>query len=428
MSNGASYIISLLDPDDGSLKAVIQEYRTLQFEKRVNGIGMYRIVLCANDPNVQHFTLDTIVQISRILPGQTAGEIVYVGLHRTDHEQNKSDGDFEFTAIGVSLNELLNRRIIAYLGGSTGASKSMAADTAAYQYALENIGANATTANGRIQNGASDGVIGNFVTNAPAGSAGAFEGDRAYLNLLKVMQDLADYSAQANVLLANPGSEPFDFEVSYGVGHTYELSFYPGQLGADRTLGNPGGNSPVIFSRQFGNMSNGRYGYDRDTEVNAVYALGPGKQAARLVATEENAQFVADSPINRREAAKNGRNQQTVAQLSGVALQWLYKLQPEEDLNFTPLQTSFKWRQHYKLGDRVTAVHERASGEITMEKRIVAIDVLSNGSDPERIRVEFADLPSKRNLNGPDRVFQQIARNLQVINDEVRGLQANESA
>lgn len=373
----SEYIVILRD-QTYSRVALFDSWKTLSYSKEVNGINSYEFSILSSDERTDLFELDGLFEIYRAVPG--CGVPFYrefIGFHRAVRESVSDSGESIFTSIGVGLNDLLARTIINYPPETIKSYKDTVAETAMKEYVEENCGASATIANNREYSG----VLQDFLVDTDTASGPAWEGDRAWENLLDVLKDIARFSQ-------------IDFDVDWDeLSETFIFKTYSGQFGVDRTYTNmdpstglnESGNSPVVFSLDLGNLSNITRNFDRISESNVVTVTGEGDGATVEVQVRSST-AVTDSPWNRREVCRPKSGYESEMQIFGD--ETLEELSAKDVLDFVPLmQPSCLYGKHFFLGDKVTISFRN----VNYSKRIFSISN-SISSSKEGIRMTFSDL------------------------------------
>jgi len=376
----ARYYVLLRDPL-GNQVAIFDHWKVLRFSHQLNDQGSLVFCIDGHDPRVPLFELDGQIEVWRSVPG--AGLDWYLEFEsviRDTVRQTLANGAKHFTALAFGPNSFLARRIISYFASSPFASKSAPAETVMKEFVDENLGPGATAP----PRPWIPGVMPGFSVQADSGWGGVWTGDRAFRNLLEVLQEIANFSGlDFNVVGIGPGA--------------WEFRTYPGQLGQDRTTNgldaatglNAAGNAPVVFSLEYGNMTEPTYSLARSGERTAAYVLGSGQDLDRPVGIAVAPAAMADSPYNLLETSRGGASQNTPAQLGDQAVAELEKLQAQEKFSFKPLQIpSTLYGLHYWWGDRITASYDG----LVFHKKLVTVNVDMSNPD-ERITMEFADLP-----------------------------------
>jgi len=352
-----------------STVAVFDSFSDLKITEKVNDVGTCSFSLSGYDDRTLLFDLDGMIQIIRSVPdcGLTP-YAEFTGLHRTEETKLSDTGEYRFSSSSVSLVELLARRIVNYPAATIKSYKNVNAISAMNQYVEENCGLSATVVNGRL----SASTFPMFTVDGSSYSAPVWEGDRAFENLLDVLKDLAKFSSS-------------DFDVKW-IESTPELRFmvYPGQLGTDRTVTglqnstgrNSSGNIPVVLAPEYGNSTDLKYTYSRESEANLVSVLGDGDGATREVQVR-SLPSSADSPFNLREVSRPQSGFENEMQVFGDEV--LAELRARKTISFSPIQQSTcLYGKDYFLGDRISV---NFRGE-TFSRRIteVSIDVTKGES------------------------------------------------
>ncbi len=363
---GTRYTVLVRDTAGVAVWSTVH-FRKLAYSLASNRPGLLDLTLDAAQAPAGRFVLDGLIEVHR--KNEAAGMASYLEqawLLRTPQYVISDRGLTSYQATAVGLLDLLARRIILAAPGSAGAAKTGAAESVLKAYVEEQAG---PTAGGRAIPG---------LTVTPSGGTGASVSlDRAYENLLDVA---------AEICQAGGG----DMVVSYLGNAAFSLDWYYPRQGTDRTEGNAAGLPPVIFSVDHGNLQVGSYAYDRIDELTAIYVGGEGEGASRTIALALNADRLAESPLNRREAWRDERQGTGAALVTAGEAALTEDSAKRQKLDLTVRQTpSCLYGKHYWLGDLVTV---RFAG-ITMSKKITGVSVTVSGdtSAVEQIAVEFAD-------------------------------------
>lgn len=353
----------------GQQVAVLDDWLSLHYEQRVNGVGQYQLGLYGTVSAVDEFELDAQLEVWRKWSG---GDWYcdFGAFHRTSERALLSDGSPRFTSWGVGWNDLLARRIIAGYAGTDWTNKSGAAESVFKLFVNQQA---ITEYIGRPIDGLS--LVGGM------GRGNTITVQQAWQNLLDVLQDYAGDLAGG------------DFGVMAVGAAQWAFGFYPGQLGEDRTIGNAAGNAPVVFATELGNVSAMSYLDSRAGEITAVYVGGPGEGTARQVEVVTDAEAIAASPWNRREAFRNASGAQAEGDslteyLQQVGEAELQKAGRAEEFEVELVSTgSTVYGRDYGLGDLVTV----RFGDVLRSKRITSIKVTINNQAGEQIEVGTTD-------------------------------------
>lgn len=375
------YRVIIRSPE-GEKVAEFDNWRKLNYEKRVNDIGNYTFTINGIDSRSSLFELDGQIEIQRTdLANSIDWYIDYEGLHRAPIRKTLDNGDEEFSSIGVGYNDLLARRVIGYKAGTIRAAKSGVAEYVMKSYVSENCGAEATVANGRLIIG----VIPGFYVQDNSGNGVSWSGDRSFEVLLDVLQEIAEYS-NIDFAVVGAGEAKWRFET------------YKDQMGSDRTtLGldgstglNGAGNPPTIFSIGSGNVRDLAYSDDHLREANVVFVLGRGDGSTRTVIVREKDTAIEKSPMNQREVARPASKNEFEYQLIAFGDEVLEDMKSVEAVTFSHIQQeSAIYGRDFFLGDKITLNYDG----VDYHKRIVGIKISVERGDNEKLSMEFADLP-----------------------------------
>ena len=379
----AIYQIILYD-STGMRLAILDDYRSLQFQNTVNGQGFFTLIINYNDPKRELFEINGIIEIKRKIPGVVDWYTEFNG-HVENFQTNVfQNGNEQFTVVGSHFNGTLARRIIAYYEGTAEADKNDVAETVMKEFVTENIGALATVPNGRFANG----VMSNFSIEADVATGVNWEGDRTGKNLLEVLQEISNFAE-------------IDFEVQTDttVGN-YIFRTFVDQLGTDRTTFgldpstglNGAGNAPHIFAPERGNVQTSLVAEKHRKEKNRVFVYGQGTGATRNIVSREDATaFDNTNNINLRETMRGGGSQDTAAKLNAKGDEVLESLKAIQKFEFTPQDIpSSLYGVHYFLGDKITV----RVGGIEADKKIVSATItLSGGKGESNKKFDFEDIP-----------------------------------
>jgi hypothetical protein len=358
--------------------AIFDSWLSLGYTKKVNGIHSCSLSLNSNDSRCSLFELDGLVEIWRTIPGITLPWYrEFIGFHRGIIDSTAKDSKTSYVSNIVGLNDLLARTIINYVPATIKSYKNAPAETAMKEYVEENCGASATIANGRESNG----VLPYFINEVDGALGAVWEGDRAWENLLDVLQDISRFS---NI----------DFDVDWdSASEQFVFRTYESQYGEDRTIVglnsttglNAAGNSPVIFSLERGNLSSIERVFDRLSESNVVTVTGDGDGATVAVEVRISADS-ASSPWNRREVCRPQSGFVSEMQTYGDSV--LAELSAKDILHFVPLlQPECMYGKHFFIGDKVSVLFKGTYYAL----RIFSV-TNSNVGKAEDISITFSEL------------------------------------
>lgn len=310
---------------DGSLAAIIDRYVAFTITRRVNAPGAYVLRMDGNDEKCSLFELDGQIEFWRRYPEYgIEWYLEFEALHRVWYYHLTNDDKLQFESWGKGYNGLLARRIVEDKAGTAGASKSGAAETVAKAFVNEQCGP-----------GAGSRALSGFSIQADAATGNTVTLDRAFRNVLEVVQYIASIGGG-------------DFAVVGTGAATFQFRWYNGQLGTDRS-------STVIFAVERGNMAHPELLIDRSAEITAVLVGGQGEGTARATVWRTAATRIADSTWNRREAFVDAKNESGSA-LNDKGDARLEEGRPKNQLTFDVVQTpGCLYGKHYFLGDLVKA-------------------------------------------------------------------------
>lgn len=335
--------------------ALLTEWVRLEYTRRVNAPDTHVLVLPA-DLNIAeelHHDSSTDYQIevwrrdSTVIPAYP-WTLDYEGFHLSSVHEVSEAGRQRVTSYGRGYDDLLVRRAVLYPSGSAGSAKSGPGETAMKAFVEENAGASAT-APPRLYAGVTAGLT----VEATVGGGAAWEGARAWRNLMEVVQDIA-HATLVDFKVVGNGTAAFQFRA-----HAYPWGIDRSTQGLEPATGrNAAGNSPVIFSYSFGNMRQSTHSHSHTDEANVVVMLGQGLEDARETVAREDPTAQGLTPWNRREITRNANQESTVAGLEAAGDTLLHDLQAREVFHFAALQAGqWLYGRDYQLGDIVTAHH-----------------------------------------------------------------------
>ncbi len=277
------------------------------------------------------------------------------------------------TAAGAKLAELTDYLSLNYsrrvnspgLAGTNNRSTftDTKAETLMKTLVSYNAGSAATTANGRIRNGAITGLS----VQADGGGGNTLSKACAYDNLLSTLQEIAEIGGG-------------DFDLIRTGAQAWEFRWYAGQRGTDRT-------ATLLFALERGNMAEPMYEYDRREERTVAIVGGQGEAAARQVVVRTSPDYHVDT--NNIEMFADARNQTSTAALNATGDSRLRGTRGRQTFGFKVLQIpSCYYGLHYGLGDLVKAQY----GSVNVTQKIVGVSVSLEQDGTEQIDVEMETL------------------------------------
>lgn len=394
------YSINIYDTN-GALVAALDDWRNLNYIRKLNAPDEHTLSLNGLSPNVSAMDhLDYIVEVRRW--GTNLSKYTdYTGFHRTSQYQFTSEDNNIFTSYGRGLNDLLRRRFVLYKTGTAGAAKSGAGETIAKQYVSENAGPSALITNGRIF----DGVTRNLTIELDNGLGDICHGDRAYQNLLDVLQEISVHCGiDFNMVLTSLSPLSFEFRT------------YSPYYGRDRSVSQTA-LPPVIFSLDRGNIVGPSFTISRTEEATVLIVVGQGQQSNRANLIDSSSDML-DSPWNQIEVVKDARQENQITGLAEVADQELQQLLKKESLVFDVLQQdTSRYGIDYDLGDLVTV--EFAG--VVRDLQITQVSVNIGGDDQtEKIQLTFG----QNHIAPKNNPLTEVTRRLRHVEVSERSEQA----
>ena len=368
---------------DGTLVDVLDSWRSLSVQPRINAFGTHTIQLDEARGQIQ-WPKDSIIQVLRSDKERGLDWYEeYIGFHRTPQHEITSAGNRIFTSYGRSLEDLLHRRCIMYGGNSPQTYKGTSiggglylgipADNAMKGYVRENLGELADSSARFLP-----GRISTWVTAGDISQAPIWSGERAYKNLLDVLQEIGNSfedtltTVDFRVTITSMSPPSFLFTTGYPM------------IGQDLTLSIP----PLTFSDINDNITDVSYTNSATEEVTAVFAAGSGVGVLRNVGTIINESAVNESPWNHIEAVRSLSSMNDIQALNSGARQLINSLAAQESFKFTPRQTNLAvYGRDYHIGDRMYV----RLGDIRRAKRLVGVNINSGDNGAEQLTFEFGD-------------------------------------
>lgn len=385
-STTAIYQLILYDVD-GTMLAIIDDYRSLQFGHTLNEAGFFTLQLSYYDAKRPLFVKNAILEVRRKIPGYLDWYREFIGHCEDFSSAFYSNGNTQFTVVGSGFNGLLGRVIIGYEEGSAEAKKDGAAESVMKEYVTENRGLLATGANGRE----ADSRMLTFSVEGDTGLGNTWSGERAGKNLLETLQDIANFSSIDYNVVVHPTN---------GIGY-YLFETYENQLGLDRTTDgldsstglNAAGNVPHVFSMEMGNVEEARVSEKHKGEINRCFIFGQDPTTGLgVIRYRENTTAIDGEAINIREAMRGGASQADDVEMDALADEYLEENQAIESFEFKPFDTpSSLYGLHYNFGDRVTV----KIGDMERNKRLVRVAITVSGGEggESNKEFEFKDVP-----------------------------------
>ena len=360
----------------GSRLTIIDNLINFVFVKVVNSIGYCSVTLPGNFSE----TYQTLIGVDYMIefwrsPAQGTMQLESVFFIRDITYEEDTQGNDIIILSGPDGNDLLDRRIVAYAAGSSESSKSDLADDMLKEIVKENLGASATDSD-RDLTDLSFTVAGD-ISDGPH-IVKAF----SWRNVLQVLQDITFMSAE------NGTSLFFDvvpIVISSSV-IGFEFRTYTDQRGQDRTYDS---NNPVVFSKEWGNLSNPLLRYDYNKEANYIYGGGQGEGTDRVISEQSDASRIGSSVWNRREMFTDARNETTAAGVANKAKEILRENVPLVRFTGILLDTpQARYGVDWFFGDRVEISYRNIQFQGIAKALMITMD--REGNEILEVKVEAA--------------------------------------
>jgi len=343
----------------GVRKAILTDVHWLEYEIAVNKPGYVSFEADADADALAGLDTGWRVDVWRELPNRkTAKEMVAF----VDELLWQFDARATVTITASGLIALLGKRCVMWKANTNNRSAFTAAkaETIAKTLVSYNIGASATTTNGRVLNGAMTG----FTVQADAAGGNTLDWFCEWANLLDTLQELA---------LVGGG----DFDVVPVTGG-YEFRWYAGQRGTDKS-------ASVIFALERGNVANPRYLVSNAEMKNAVVVGGKGEDAERLTAVVYSSEHTS---ATQAEMFENATDVETSDGLSDRGDAALEENKTVSAFSFDILQTeACNFGVEYVLGDLVKALNPFTNEAVTVKIESATVSYKSDGTLDIQIEV-----------------------------------------
>lgn len=352
------YLVHVLSNSDGSTQAIYSadQFYDLRYSRVLNDVGRVAFTLPRMAGQTELFALDSFVEVYRRNPVTDEFDREDTYLSRLTHRFVENNEE-RYIVGGVSINHLLLRRIVdpdddpGVAGGYS--TKAGAADTVIREYALQQIGPDASSARRMpgLSIGTSSGV------GLPVGARLRHE------NLLDALKDLGVRGEM-------------DFQIRRTSGAAMEMDIQ--RTGVDRTQATNYPSVPfTLFTPNRGNLRNPSLKIDRQEEQNFCYALGQG-QGTRRTLLKVPGEGVTDSPFNRIEFVEDVRNAAKGDSLSllTTAFAVLRENRGAIEFEFEPNESApgAVYRQDFDLGDLITVAWDGTEQDLRMAEIEISLN------------------------------------------------------
>ena len=357
----ASHQVLVFNPSGnyvGDLTSAVVDFR---YVKVVNDIGYFEVEATPAEWPQAWRDLDYQYHFWR-RPNGGAWGLEFVGLCR-DRFSDTQGSMTTRRVEGFGVNELLDRRIVAYKAGTAQCTKTDYVDDMCKSVVNDNLGSGASAARNILTDF-------NMSIAADLSDAPSVTKSFAYENVLETLQAITDTSAgQAT------GAVDLFFDIACDGYRSnerphFEFRTYTGQPGVDHT-DNGGNSSATVFSLENANIANVHYQRIHSGERNYIYAGGLGLESDRNVVEASDTARIAQSPVNRREMFVSATHLPD-ADAGEAAYEALNENRPTRkltcdllDTETTPYGLAWNW------GDKVTVYY----GEGKFDEIVRVVDV-----------------------------------------------------
>jgi hypothetical protein len=258
--------------DDKNIIGIVDIFKSIIWRSVYFGVGDFEIYAPATPQNI------TLLKIGRYVTRPNNKEVGII--ESINVSENINDG-ITITASGRFAKSILDRRLIYNLSGTSNKATILRG--------------NVETAIRKVVN---DNAI-ECTFDSKRNIAGLALGDEANIPLKIV--DANGNDAEKQVSYENLLSYTDGVLEEYGLASMCTLQkrllFYTIYAGIDRSTNNTDGNKPIIFSKEFDNLSASTYTYDTKTEKNVALIGGAGEGIERFYSLIETGK----SGLQRRE-------------------------------------------------------------------------------------------------------------------------------
>ena len=333
-----------------TLIGIIDTAQSIIWHSKYFGVGQFEIYVQASPRIVE------LLQIGNLVTrpdNPEVGIIEYINI-----ADNAQDGTM-VTASGRFAKSLLDRRLIYRLSGSVNTP---------------------TILRGNVETEVRRVVAENAIAcpfdsrrDIPLLSLGDLAG------LPQKIVDSNGYATQKQVSYQNLMEYTDSVLEEYGLASTVILDEDAGKLrfviyaGVDRSVDNDAGNDPIVFGKDFDNLTSSTYEYNAATEKNVALVGGAGEGLERFYSLVSGAQsglqrreiFVDAATVNRTYQDDNDEEQPYTdteyrAMLDAEGKQTLQKHNIEEafDAEMDIMNSPWKYNEDFALGDILTTQDE----------------------------------------------------------------------
>ena len=350
--------------DQGNRIALLQPER-FSYVLTQGDVGAVQITLPSQSGIPSSVAPDRRIEIWRI-PRNGQLSLEMVALARKWTFRTTPNGAEWLDLGGVDMNDLLNRRIVAFAAETSQAQKDTFADDMMKEFIDENLVNPATAAR----------TVDILTIEPDTSDADRIVKDVSWQNLLRVIQGI-----QAT-------SKALGNEVFWGIRPNGATSFVfgtkTGQWGNDRSMDS---GNPLIFSPERGNLTNVTFSDDYTREQNYIYAGGQGLASERETQEASDSDRINVSAYNRREGFASATTADSSGGVLSAANDSVSRGRPKKIIRGEILDTDYTPYGGYgwHMGDRVTI--DYANMQFDALIRSVSVQV-RRGRERIRARIE----------------------------------------
>ena len=277
---------------------------------------------------------------------------------------------------GPDQVDLLDRRVIAYRSTTSQSTKTDFSDDMIKEIVRENLGASAAlTEAGRPRAFDPD----HFTVAGDTSQGQSMTRSFAWRNVLNVIQEIAETSRDLGT--------PLFFDMVPSVGASFEFRTYVNVRGIDRT---PSNIPSVVFSREYGNLTNPFLREDWRQEHNYVWGGGQGQGAARVIDPEKDTDRIFRSIWAKTEIFQDAREESTILGVASKAFERLENSQPRLIFRGELLDTPrSRYGIDWDFGDKITVRYR--GNEFYGDIRSVTVGINADGLETVSASLEIDD-------------------------------------
>jgi len=364
------------------------DLQSFSYRRRLRTVGSFTLYIDGNDNRIPLLkVINSQVEMWRRDPAAGLGWLAslpawrrddrtlvtgwykdFEGFIRAWNRGFTAEGRRVFVCQGRQYNDLLVGETVNYPTGNAGARKAGLPGAVAAAYVNENIGAGAgldVLGLSRVRLGVTETV--------ESDTAVPWSGDKANVNLLDVLLELANYG-------------PGDYMINGTGAATFEFRWRAPRWGLDRTPGNAAGNVPCTFSVFNNNVTDVVFGYNALDEANVVYVAGQGQMDLRNYRARASAQATAFN-WSRRAVMRDARDTNANATLDARGDATLDEMRARYSAAFRVVQTSAtRYGRDWDLGVLTRFTDE--DGNDT-DLKVIGVSVGVNSEGEENISPEL---------------------------------------